>query len=78
MFFLISPAFGDQSFAEVAGNAHLVRMILYRHYQRHGGLILPPRAEAQQVVQAHVAALQTARQQGVPEGQLPRIAFPRW
>ena len=78
VFFLTSLSHGESSFAEVAENFHLVRMILNRHYWRTEGVTLPPRAEVQQVVMAHRTAIGNARQQGAPEGQLPCVIFPRW
>jgi hypothetical protein len=66
-------------------NRAMVEMLLYRHYQRHGGLMLPPTAPAIQAMQAHQQAVQEAREeclrrtgQHLHPDQYPRIRFPAW
>jgi hypothetical protein len=59
-------------------NRSLVELLLYRHYQRHGGLVLPPVDPGLQAMRQHEAAVAAARTARVAEDQLPRVAFPIW
>lgn len=72
------PNEGDSGLAEVAQNRTLVQMLFVRDYQRNGGLILPPRQEAQEIAAAHAAVIQHRRLQGFSERHMPQITFLRW
>lgn len=78
MLYLVRPQQADHNMATIARDRRLIMMLLYRHYQRHGGLILSPIATARQAVDIHALAVKSARQQGVLEDQLPRVIFPNW
>ncbi|KAF1352822.1 hypothetical protein EJ07DRAFT_35110, partial [Lizonia empirigonia] len=51
--YLVRPQQADQNMATIARDRRLIMMLLYRHYQRHGGLILPPIATARQAADKH-------------------------
>jgi hypothetical protein len=57
----------------IRANRSLVDILLYRHYQRHGGLILPPMDPALQAMRAHEEAVNAARAAGTA---LPHTTFP--
>jgi hypothetical protein len=57
----------------IRANRSLVDILLYRHYQHHGGLILPPMDPALQAMRAHEEAVNAARATG---SELPHITFP--
>jgi hypothetical protein len=66
-------------------NRSMVEMLLYRHYQRHGGLILPPMAPAVEAMRTHETAVQQVREEygrrtgrKLPDEMMPRIQFPNW
>jgi hypothetical protein len=63
-------------------NRSLVQMLLYRHYQRHGGLILPPMLPAREVLGEYEREVQQARQVhprlDSTHESYPRIKFPNW
>jgi hypothetical protein len=68
-------------------NHSMVEMLLYRHYQRHSGIMLPPTAPAVSVMQVyektvHEARLehfqQTGRQLHIDDPNFLRIRFPAW
>lgn len=69
---------GHESMDRIRENRSLVQILLYRHYQRYGGLILPPMAPAVQAMRTHEDNVSAARSAGVREDQLPRVAFPPW
>lgn len=73
--FLTHPHQADQNLRTIAHDRRLVTILLYRHYQRHGGLVLPPTAGARRAIDQHATAVQTARQQGL---RAPRVVFPNW
>lgn len=64
----------------IADNRSLVEILAYRHYQRHGGLQLPPREGALAAMQAHQNAVTAARaaNPGIHPDNLPHINFPPW
>jgi hypothetical protein len=64
----------------ILGNRSLVEILLYRHYQRHGGLILPPRQDAVAAMQAHEDAVEATHQSdpALHPNFYPRINLPVW
>jgi hypothetical protein len=70
---IANPDLGHPSMDWIRANRSLVDILLYRHYQRHGGLILPPMDPALQAMQAHEEAVNAARAAGT---ELPHITFP--
>ena len=60
----------------IRANRSLVDILLYRHYQRYGGLMLPPTAAALQTMHQHEAAIAAARAAGVHPNEYPHINFP--
>lgn len=76
--FLTHPQQADQNMATIAQDRRLVEILLYRHYQRHGGLVLPPIAGARAAIEHHAQAVQVAYQQEVPVQYHPRVVFPNW
>ncbi|KAI8932565.1 hypothetical protein NX059_010741 [Plenodomus lindquistii] len=77
---IANPELGHDSMAWIKENRPLVEMLLYRHHQHHGGLILPPMAPAVQVMREFEIAVTNARQRGMPyeHDDFPRIKFPSW
>jgi hypothetical protein len=73
-----NPALGHPAMDWIRQNRSLVELLLYRHFQRHGGLVLPPVAAAVQVMRDHEAAVAAARQAGLHPDNCPRIRFPVW
>lgn len=63
-------------------NRALVQILLYRHYQRHGGLMLPPRAPALEVLGDYQREVDQARQLNPrlnpTDLEYPHITFPSW
>jgi hypothetical protein len=54
---------GAEGLERVRQNRSMVEILLYRHYQRHGGLMLPPTAPGVQALQDHQHAVQEAREE---------------
>ncbi|KAG9194090.1 hypothetical protein G6011_04125 [Alternaria panax] len=73
---IANPELGHASMDWIRQNRSLVDILLYRHYQRYGGLMLPPTAPAIQAMRAHERAVNTARAAGATSDQLPHITFP--
>ncbi|KAI4646709.1 hypothetical protein J4E93_004932 [Alternaria ventricosa] len=73
---IANPDLGHPSMDWIRANRSLVDILLYRHYQRYGGLMLPPTAPALQVMQQHEAAIAAARAAGVHPDNYPHIMFP--
>jgi hypothetical protein len=76
---------GAEGLERVRQNRSMVEMILYRHYQRHGGLMLPPTAPGVQALQDHRRVVQGAREECLRRtgrelrpDEYPRIRFPAW
>jgi len=67
-------------------NRSLVEILLYRHFQRHGGLVLPPLAPALEAMRQYEQAVQDARDefarrnpgQDLHPDNYPRMVFPIW
>lgn len=76
--YLVRPEQADPNMATIAQDRRLVVMLLYRHYQRYGGLVLPPIAGARLAIETHAGAVLEARARGVPQEQAPRVVFPNW
>jgi hypothetical protein len=60
----------------IRANRSLVDILLYRHYQHYGGLMLPPTAPAIQAMRAHEADVAAASTAGRSSSELPHIMFP--
>ncbi|KAL1798408.1 hypothetical protein ACET3X_002445 [Alternaria dauci] len=73
---IANPELGHASMDWIRQNRSLVHILLYRHYQRYGGLMLPPTAPAIQAMRAHETAVNSARAAGATADQLPHIVFP--
>lgn len=78
---------GHPAMEPVRQNRAMVEMLLYRHYQRHGGIVLPPMAPARDALASHQQAVERAQieylqrtgQQLHPEHpNYPRMRFPLW
>ncbi|KAH6639584.1 hypothetical protein C7974DRAFT_410544 [Boeremia exigua] len=76
--YLARPEQADKTMSSIAQDRRLITILLYRHYQRHGGLVLPPTADARQAIDYHASAIEIACQQGVQKRHLPRVVFPNW
>lgn len=74
---IANPDLGHSSMDSIRQNRSLVEMLLYRHYQRHGGLVLPPLAPAVNAMRTHEDALVYARPNPNNPND-PRITFPVW
>jgi hypothetical protein len=59
----------------IAENRSLVQILAYRHFQRHGGLMLPPLPEGLAALQTHDLALQAAH---AGQRTYPVFALPNW
>jgi hypothetical protein len=76
---------GHEAFEDIRENRAMVEILIYRHYQRHGGLMLPPTAPGVQALQDHQRAVREAQEEclrrtGRPlhPDNYPRIRFPAW
>jgi hypothetical protein len=81
----VIPDLGHLAMEPIRQNHFMVEILLYRHYQRHGGLMLRPTAPAIEAMRAHETAIQQARDEygrrtgrGLPEEMMPRFQFPSW
>ncbi|KAF2032777.1 hypothetical protein EK21DRAFT_109522 [Setomelanomma holmii] len=84
---IADPDLGHPSMEPIRQNRSMVELLLYRHFQRHGGLNLPPTNPAVQAMQQYESTVAQARAQyattyGVqlmPEdADWPRLKFPIW
>ncbi|KAH6883267.1 hypothetical protein BKA58DRAFT_417061 [Alternaria rosae] len=73
---IANPELGHPSMDWIRANRSLVDILLYRHYQRYGGLMLPPTAAALRAMEQHEAAIAAARAAGVLPNEYPHITFP--
>ncbi|OWY58471.1 hypothetical protein AA0120_g11166 [Alternaria tenuissima] len=73
---IANPELGHASMDWIRQNRSLVDILLYRHYQQYGGLMLPPTAPAIQAMRSHETAVNSARSAGATPDQLPHISFP--
>jgi len=80
IFRIANRELGHPSMQWIANNRSLVEILAYRHYQRHGGLQLPPREGGLAAMQAHQDAVAAAFQANprVNPDELPRVNFPPW
>lgn len=77
---IANPELGHPSMDWIIRNRSLVELLLYRHYQRHGGLILPPRQDAVAAMQSHesrIAQIHIASPD-LHVDYYPRIVLPNW
>ena len=68
---------GHPAMEPIRQNRAMVEMLLYRHYQRHGGILLPPMRLANETLFAHEAAVQASGLRP-DHPECPRIQFPTW
>ncbi|KAF7674770.1 hypothetical protein GT037_007530 [Alternaria burnsii] len=73
---IADPELGHASMDWIRQNRSLVDILLYRHYQQYGGLMLPPTAPPIQAMRSHETAVKSARSAGATPDQLPHISFP--
>ncbi|KAH7406609.1 hypothetical protein DE146DRAFT_743656 [Phaeosphaeria sp. MPI-PUGE-AT-0046c] len=72
---------GHPAMEPIRQNRAMVEMLLYRHYQRHGGVLLPPMGPANEAMLSHQRAVEQARAQygqriNSDHPEYPRIRFP--
>jgi hypothetical protein len=76
---------GHPAMEPIRQNRAMVKVLLYRHFTRHGGVMLPPTAPALQAMDDHQRAVDEARRKHwlatgkelLPD-HYPRMRFPKW
>lgn len=75
IFGVANPAYCHPGVKDMAADRELVLLLLIRHFKKHGGLILPPLADALPVQDRYLLELQAA---AAAERNLPDIHYANW
>lgn len=84
---LSNEKFAHPAMSNIARNLSMVELLLYRHGKNHGGVLLPPMAPANKVLQEYEVTVAQAREAyAARTGQIlqrtseqcPIITFSKW
>jgi hypothetical protein len=64
--------------ADIIPHRSLVLMLLARHFKKHGGLCLPPRADVLSIQYAFRRQREEMRAHHTPQDSLPIMNYPNW